>query len=164
MADIPVEITNPAVPIASRLHRIGPVVIPGITLADAFDALDQFGAAFPLTVPKAGIIRDAFFYDLSDQAINKTVWLFSARPTVAASDAAFALNDEDVLAAIGVLLFSTFRDGANGQLGITTNVPIYYTAPLGEIWCAVQTAGTDTIAAGNVPKLSLLIEEQLLGT
>lgn len=150
--------------VVSKIARVGPLDIPGIVTGAAYTANDQMGSVLRLAVPKAGIIRDAFFYDLSDQALNKTLWVFRANPVLAADNAAFALDDVDIVNAEGVMLFSTWRDGVNGQLGITTNVPLYYTAPSGYLFLAVQTAGTDTIAAGNVPKLSLLIEEQLLGT
>ena len=156
---VPVEIVVPA-SVQGRLFQVEPFEIPGITAADALDANDAFGAIFTFEVPKRGTIVEALFYDLDDEGINKELWIFRANPlqTLATSDAAFALTDFQLLRAWRVITFSTWKDAANGQLGQTTDTPLWYTAPEGRLWFQFKTTGADNIAAGSMPQLSMLIE------
>ena len=158
---LPVSIMQSA---PTRLVRLGPTEIPGITAANAFDALDQFGTVLTFTdVPGAGTIHEINFHDLDDEGIDKQVWIFSAPPTLADSDAAFSIADEDNLKQIGVFIFSTWRDGINSQMGKTANTPCDYVMAGNKFYVAVQTAGVDNIAAGSMPQISMIIERKAAG-
>ena len=155
---VPVKIGGPVVALG-RLVQVS-TEVPGITAADAFDALDMFGQVFSLEVPRAGAIVKALYYDLDDENITKDLWIFSADPgTMPASDVAFSLTDAQSLLVVDVLTFSSFRDGINNRVGYTTDTPCWYMAPLGRLWFALQTPGADNIAAGSFPRVSLVIEK-----
>jgi hypothetical protein len=153
------QVATPTIITAGRLYHVLPFEIPGIVAADAFDALDMFGAVFSLAVPKAGAIVKALFHDLDDEGLVKNLWIFRQDPAaMPASDAAFSLTDAQNLIVSDVLQFGLFRDGINNQIGYTTELPCWYVAPNGFLWFAVQTPSADNIAAGSMPRLSLTIE------
>lgn len=156
-----VRIDGPVIALG-RLYRVPPFEIPGIAAADALDANDAFGSVFALAVPKAGAIVQAVFHDVDAEGINKELWLFLSDPTtrMAASDAAFSVNDLDNHALAGrPITFDTWKDASAGKAGTpSVDLPWWYVAPLGVLWCQFKTTGTDNIAAGSMPKLSLLIE------
>jgi hypothetical protein len=136
------------------------VLVPGITVADAFDAGDQMGSAASFTgVPPSGTIQEMFFLDRDDEGIDKTVWLFSSPPALAASDAAFTLTDEDLFNLVGVFTFTVWRDAGNNQVGVTGNTPCAYVMSGTTLYAAVQTSGADNIATNNSPLISIVIEE-----
>ena len=139
--------------------KTGPTDFAGITTADALDAGDQVGTILAIAVPTNGRIERAVLYDPSDQGIDADVWLFNASPTLAASDAAFALSDADLAKAVGVLHFVDWEDAANGQLSqadnATSKLPFQYTAPTGVLYAALKTLGTPTYTTPAWPQLSL---------
>ena len=146
---------------AGGLVRIPPVLIPGIVAADALDANDAMGIAFAVPVPPAGAIVGAFFHDLDDEGSNKTLHLYHGMPSSIASDAAYAPTDADNLIYAGRIRFDGFSDLTNNQVGVanSADLPLWYFAPDGMLWMQVQTAGTDNIAAGSMPRLSFLIHQ-----
>lgn len=135
-------------------------VIPDIAAAAAFVSGDQFGGLGEFaTVPSNGIIRELRFLDFDDEGIDKQVWMFSSKVTLAADNAAFSLADQDLRPVIGIFAVSTWRDAVNGQIGLTSNTPCYYSLPAGStIYFAVMTLGADNIAAGSMPELGIVIE------
>ena len=143
------------------MSRIGPSDFAGITSADALDAGDQVGTILALSVPTSGFIHRAVLSDPSDQGIDADVWLFNASPTLAASDAAFALSDADLAKVVGVLHFIDWEDAANGQLSqadnATSKLPFKYTAPTGVLYAALKTLGTPTYTTPAWPNLTLEI-------
>jgi len=156
---------QPPLVVQGRLVFIGPVIVPGIAAADALDANDQMGTVFSIAVPLAGAIVKAVYHDLDDEGIGKELWIFRNDPTagVAASDAAFSLADGQNVNVVDVLTFSTFKDAANNQVSVSTDVPCWYVAPAGRLWLAVKTVGADNIAADAMPSLSFVIERYDLG-
>ena len=149
---------SPLQPVGGALFYLPPIVIPGITTADALDANDQMGSVLQIVVPKRGCITKALIFDPSDQGISAEMWLFRQVPVLAASDSAFALADADLLNVIDVLTFATYKDAVNGQVALTADTPCWYTAEGVSIWVAFKTLGTPTYTAGSMPQLSLLIE------
>lgn len=139
------------------MGRIGPSEFAGITSADALDAGDQVGTILALSVPTSGFIQRALLKDPSDQGIDADVWLFNASPTLAASDAPFALSDADLARVVGVLHFTTWEDAANGQLSQADNVPFKYSAPTGVLYAALKTLGTPTYTTPAWPTLEMEI-------
>ena len=157
---LPVSTTTP-VETRNGSLRLGPVEIQGIAAADALDANDAMGSKFILNVPDRGTIREVFFHDLDDEGINKELWCFSRDFTAAANDAAFSCTDADNLNVAAVFLFSTWRDADTSQVGMTANTPVDYYAPEGQLFCQVKTLGADNIAAGSMPRISMLIEPRV---
>jgi hypothetical protein len=143
------------------MGRVGPTDFAGITSADALDAGDQVGTALAISVPTSGRIERAMLFDPSDQGIDADVWLFSANPTLAASDAAFALSDAVLATVVGVLHFIDWEDAANGQVSqadnATSKLPFKYTAPTGVLYAALKTLGTPTYTTPAWPALSMEI-------
>lgn len=135
--------------------------VPGIAPADAFDVGDQMGTVIVIEgVPPAGTIVEMKFHDLDDEGLDKEVWVFSANPTLAVSDAAFSIADVDNLSVLGVFAFTTWRDAVNNQVGMTANTPCSYRSPNGKLYLAVKTLGVDNIAQGSMPQISLVIEAE----
>lgn len=140
------------------LYIIPPTQIPGIGAAAAYAASDQMGTALMLEVPKKGTILEMRWHDLDDEGLNKEVWCFDFEPTLAADNAAFSLADSENFKVQAIFLFDVWRDAVNNQVGLTANTPAAYYVPEGQLWLAVKTLGTDNIAAGAMPMLSLVIE------
>lgn len=156
---------QPPVIALGRLLYVPPFIVPGITAADALDAGDAMGSVFSIAVPTAGAIVKAQYYDADDEGISKELWLFRMDVTTGApaSDAAFALTDQNLLQVVDVLTFTTFRDATNGQVSMSVDVPCWYAAPGGYLWMHLKTTGADNIAAGSMPMLSFTIERYDLG-
>lgn len=146
------------VPVGGKLLYLPPSIIPGITAADALDANDQMGTLFSLAVPRNGVIVKATFLDLDDEGISKELWIFNKDVTLAANDAAFSLADDDLHSVVDVLTFVNFKDAVNGQVSVSTDTPCWYTASRRQLFFGVKTLGADNIAAGSMPRISLLIE------
>lgn len=153
----PSTIIGPAT-VEGRLAYFGPFQVPGIAAADALDALDQMGTLITVQVPKKGAIVNCLFHDLDDEGITKELWIFRETPTLAASDAAFSLDDVSNRYVVGVLDFSVFKDGVNNQIGKTADLPLWYDAPDAKLYMGVKTNGADNIAAGSMPMISMVIE------
>lgn len=149
-----------------RLYSIRNIMVPGIAAADALDINDAFGTVMAIPVPKAGAIVKATFHDLDNEGLGKILWMLDTDPTTnaPASDAAWTLIDNLSHTFVDVLTFSTFRTGSAGQFSASTDVPCWYAAPAGFLYCQFQTLGADNIAAGVNPRLSLLIERYDLDT
>lgn len=140
------------------MARIGPTDFPGIASADALDAGDQVGTILAISVPTHGEIVQASLIDPSDQGIDAEVWIFNASPTLAASDAAFALSDADLAKVVKVLSFADWFDAGNGQLSVSPSVPVEYVAPTGVLYLALKTLGTPTYTTPAWPQIVLEIE------
>ena len=140
--------------------------IPGITLADAFDANDVMGTQFAITVPKSGAIVAAYYHDLDDEGTDHNLFLFREPViNVPASDAAVALLDQANTEFCGRVRFLASAvanaDFVNNQVqfGHTSDLPLWYvTSDTRQLWCLVQALGADNIAAANVPRISLVIQ------
>jgi hypothetical protein len=138
-------------------RAIGPYDFPGITSADALDANDQVGTILAISVPTDFRIDKAYLIDPSDQAAAAQVWLFKANPTLAASDAAFALADADLSKVIGVLTTGTYLDATNGQLAPLATLPMRCVCPTGVLYAALKTTGTPTYTTPAWPQLYMEI-------
>lgn len=168
-APLPVFVPDdaPPVTVVGRLTLIPPMLIPGITTGDALDANDAFGRAFPITVPRAGAIVNCLIHDLDDEGTaTMTMHVFRSKPADApVSDAAWTLSDNDNELYVGTVIFNNssvpFIDGGNNFISRpdATSLPLWYVSPAGELWLHFQCAGTPTIAASNIPKVSLTIHE-----
>lgn len=156
-----VELVAPVVALG-RLCFIPPFEIPGITAADAFDVNDAFGTTFSVAVPLSGAFVKAIFHDRDAESLNKELWIFNADPTdrMAASDAAFSVNDLDNPNVVDVLTFDGWSDGVASDIGVPlSGLPSWYFAPARRLWMALKTNGVDNIAAGSMPRLSFVIEK-----
>ena len=148
------------------MRFVGPIVIPGIALADAFDANDAMGTVFAVPVPKSGAIVQAIFHDLDDEGSDHVLHIFGDRPaTQPASDAVLDYTDLDNLLYRGRIRFLTatvaVQDLTSNQIGFghTSDLPFWFAA--GEqrlLWMQAQALATDSIAAGNVPCVSFVIQ------
>ena len=156
-----IDFATPATGVYTRNLGIGPFVIPGVGAAAAYAAADQFGILFQIPAFQRGIIRELRFHDLDNEGIDKELILFRRSVTLAADNAAFTLGDVDNLAIIGFFTISTWVVlGSTSQIGHSQNVPAQYDLGDGNttIWGAFRTKGTDNIALGSEPQLSLVIE------
>lgn len=150
---------RPVVPIAQRLIRIEPFIIPSIGTAAAYATDDAMGLMFRFTAPCQGIIREIAFHDFDNEGIDKEVWLFRSAPTLAADNAAFSILDVDCKQVIAVFAVTTWRAAVNNQIGFSSNTPAAYDLLGGTtIYGGVKTKGADNIAAGSEPYLSFVIE------
>ena len=129
--------------------------IPGITAADAFDALDCFGDLFVVKVPKSGEIRSATFWDLDDEGTEIDFIIFKHQIVDTGSDAAWAPSDADMLKFVTQLDFVSFEDHINSKTSEITNIGKAYTAPEGKFWIQAKCVGTPNIAAGHMPRFQL---------
>ena len=151
--------TLPEVVSLGKLTVVPPFEIPGIGTAAAYASGDALGTKFELAgVPKSGRIIEARFHDLDNEGIDKELWVLDGNFTAQADNDAFALSDADNLQVIAVFVFSTWRPATNNQVGLTLNTPAAYFAPHGKLFCQIKTLGVDNIAAGSIPRLSLVIE------
>ena len=139
------------------------VEIPGITVADAFDANDTFGQLITFTgVARvnggSGVITKAIFHDYDGEGINKTLYLFSRQVVIPVSDAAWTLADSEMRYYIGKVSFTSWDDFGNNQASVVAPALYYKCEPGSQnIYGAVQTAGVDNIATGSVPAIGLLV-------
>ncbi|MDD5703879.1 MAG: hypothetical protein PHU23_17735 [Dehalococcoidales bacterium] len=134
---------------------IRPVMIPGITAGDAFDANDCFGTIVKLPVPKRGIIYSATFYDIDDEGSQVDLEVFNGSITQIASDAAWAPSTTDILRFVTEIAFFAFDDHINCQTSELLNIGKAYIAPDGVFYIQAVCRGTPTIAAGASPKFKL---------
>lgn len=136
-----------------------PLEIPGIAVADAFDAGDCFGTVMTIIVPKKGILYGATYFDLDDEGSQIDLEVFKHSITQIASDAAWAPSDTDILNFIAEIQFvgAAFDDHGTCQTCETRNLGIAYTAPVGKLYIQAVCRGTPNIAAGNVPRVQLHI-------
>lgn len=136
--------------------------IPGIGTGSPYAAGDAFGTKFELKVPEKGIIQTVVFYDLDDEGLAKTLYLFSQDFTGTADNSALDISDTDLLLLVGHIQIAAadFADAGSGRVATVRVGPgLRYVAPEGRLWCQVQTQGADNIAAGSIPRLELRIEE-----
>ncbi len=134
-----------------------PVMITGITAADAFDAGDVMGNFTKVKVPKLGIIYSATFWDLDDEGTQVDLELFKHVITQTASDAAWSPTDADMLGFVTEIPFVSFDDHINSQTAEVNNIGKAYTAPEGFLWVQAVCRGTPNIAAGSSPRFQLQI-------
>jgi len=134
-----------------------PVMIPGITAADALDAGDCMGIQFAVKVPRHGILQSALLLDFDDEGTQIDLELFKQQITQIANDAAWAPSDIDMLQFVTELSFFAFDDHINGQSSELLNIGKAYTAPTGFLWIQAVTRSTPTIAAGASPRIQLHI-------
>jgi len=134
-----------------------PIVIDGITAADALDANDAMGKITKLAVPKAGIIYSATLWDPDDEGLEIDLEIFKAEITQIANDAAWALSDQDSLAFVTELAFAAFDDHGTSQTSELTNIGKAYTAPAGYFYIQAVARGAHNIAAGSSPRFQLQI-------
>ena len=138
-----------------------PMQVPGITTADALDALDTVGSLFFIATPPSGIIKAARWYDPSDQGSEINVHVFSGKVTLSASDAAWTLNDDDSLRELDTLEFTStsFVDNIANRYARLTDIAIPYSTRIGGLWfgAATPAASTPTYTAPAFPRLQLVI-------
>lgn len=156
----PPEPEAPARATPSPLFDTGKLAIPGIGAASAYAAGDAFGDKFNFTVPEFGSIENAFFYDVDDEGIAKTLALFSEEFTATADNSALSISDSDLMNCLGHVEVEAadFRDfGASRIATLRLNPPLHYHAPQGRLYCQLQTQGADNIAAAAMPQVRLVI-------
>jgi len=134
-----------------------PVDVPGITVADAFDANDCLGTVMAIPVPKAGIIQSATYFDMDDEGTQVDFMVFKNNFTFTASDAVYAPTDADLANFVTGLQFATFIDHGTGQTAQLVNNGVAYSAPKGVLYVQAVCRGTPTIAASNLPKFQMQI-------
>ena len=139
------------------------IVIPSVT-ADALDADDAIGNQFVIPVPVSGILQSASLLDRDDEGSQIDIVLMEKGFTAVAGDAAFALNDVDVLLEIIELQFTSWSDNVNNQISFLENIgkayridPISKGAKVGHMSAQGITRATPTIAVGKEPMIRLEI-------
>ena len=134
-----------------------PIVIPGITVSNAFDAHDCFGTLFIIEVPTSGIILSATYWDLDDEKTQLDLEVFKAPIAQIASDDAWAPTDDDLLKFVTEISFFALDDHINSATSDVTNIGKGYKAPSGKFWIQAVDRSTKNIAAGNIPRVQLQI-------
>jgi len=134
-----------------------PIEIPGIVSGDAFDAGDCFGTLLQVKVPKSGIIYSATFFDRDDEGSQVDLEIFNRRIAQAASDAAFAPTDNEILSFVTELAFYNFDDHGASQTSELLNIGKAYTAPDGVFYIQAVCRGTPNIASTSMPFFQLFI-------
>jgi len=136
---------------------IAPVMIPGITAADAFDANDCMGTIIELIVPMRGILVSATLFDLDDEGTPVDLEVFKHSIAQIASDAAWAPSDEDLLNFVTEIQFYVGDDHINSYTFEAKNIGKAYTAPEGYFYIQAVDRSTKTIAGAAIPKIQLFI-------
>ena len=134
-----------------------PIMIPGITAADALDAGDCMGTIFKIQVPYSGIIYSATLWDLDDENSQINVHIFKQNITQIANDAAWSPSDSDILNLVTTLVFVPTVDHINSRVAQIKNIGMAYTAPEGIFYCQAETEATPTIASNQSPRVQLQI-------
>ncbi len=133
-----------------------PIEIPGIAAA-AFDADDCLGTIMKIAVPKSGELRSATYLDLSDQGGQVDLEIYKRSIAQAASNAAYAPTDVESANFVTELNFVVFDDHGLFRTSEITNIGKGYTAPEGYFYIQAVNRGTNTIAAGALPRVQLQI-------
>jgi len=134
-----------------------PVMIPGITAADALDANDCMGLIVVLKVPKSGIIQSALLVDPDDEGLQIDLEIFKAPIAQVANDAAFAPTDDESFNFVTEINFDTYNDHGVFQTAEVKNIGTAYNAPNGKFFIQAVTRGAHNIAAGASPRYQLQI-------
>lgn len=135
-----------------------PIMIPGITAADAFDANDAMGTIVIVQVPKSGVIYSATFYDLDYEGTQVDLEIFKRNITQVASDAAWTCSDTDIMNFVTELQFYAFDSHTACYTSESKNFGKAYNAPEGKFYIQAVTRSTPTIVAGASPKFQLQIQ------
>ena len=147
--------------VTSKIDPSPLVEIPGITTASAYTAEDAFGEDFFIPVPKEGTISNVTFYDLDDEGINKELVIATSRFTKTFDHDPFAISDIDLLKVVGIAYISTFSNFNANQIGLAIPALSYVTSTKFDgkygLWCQMLTKGVDNIAAGSIPRVSLVV-------
>lgn len=145
-----------------RLTRVGPITvpIPSSGINSAYTALNSFGNQFAVAVPQYGAIVSALFLDQAEQGLAKELWISSEEFAFVADHSAFQLTQgADLLSFQGVITFGVYKDGVNCEIGLTADLPLWYTAPNGVLFMQFKTLGTDTVStAAKTPQVVFGIE------
>lgn len=130
-----------------------------------YAAGDALGTKVSFTVPDSGIIRAINITDVDDEAsVDVRVWIFDSNPTGIAANAAFALDDADLLLVQGVVDLNNTDDAheydaINGRAKHRNGLTIPYRTDGGLLWVQCECeAGTPTFTATDDVRLQLLIE------
>lgn len=145
-------------------------VTPKTSLAvgtSIYTAGDALGTKQSVKVPNSGIIRAIAITDVDDEAsVDVRVWLFESEPTGIAANAAFALDDADLLLVQGVVDLNNTDDAheydaINGRAKYRSGLAIPYrvTAEDGllHFQCEAE-AGTPTFTATTDVAVQFFIE------
>ena len=130
--------------------------VPGIGTGAAYASGDAFGTGFWVTVPPQGYLDSMTFFDLDNEGIAKTIYLFKREVTVSADNAAFAPVAADMRGRpLQInLTAADYVTHSGGQMATVTAIGLPYEAPGGRLWCRLVTRGADNIAAGALPLIS----------
>lgn len=157
MGGLPVEVKG-IVHVVGKTIQTAFIEVPGIGTGAAYATGDAFGTKFVFDgVPKSGVIHTAIFLDKDDEGIETDLVMFSADFSATADNSAFAVSDSDMENFIGTITWDTFKNFVNNQVSTAAALGVTYVAPGGRIFCQCVTRGTPNIAAGNEPKIRLLI-------
>ena len=144
-----------SVPVSEKKFYTGYIEVPGITAAAAHAAGDALGDKFTFDVPISGTITVAVLLDKDDEGIELDLVLFTNDFTATADDSAFAISDVDLENFLTTITFATFKNYANNQTSAAAALGLDYLAPKRKLWAQVVTRGASTIAAANMPMISL---------
>lgn len=147
--------------VTSDIEVNTPMDIPGIGTGAAYASGDAFGTMFLIPTPRSGTISNVTFYDLDDEGLNKELVIFKDQFEETADNSTFAISDIDLLQVIGIAYLSTWSNFGNNQIGLAIPA-LSYVLPKNKaeqygLWCQVVTRGADNIAAGSIPKISMVV-------
>jgi hypothetical protein len=142
---------------ATRTYFTGLFPVPGIVVAVAYTADDALGTKFTIDVPKSGIIHAACFLDKSDLGLEVDLVICNRDFVGTADNVAFAITDVELESFISTITFVTFKDLGSARTSTAAALGLPYVAPEGLLYCQFITRGAPTIAANNLPRLSLSI-------
>lgn len=157
-----VTLFNKTVVVANRLAAIPYVPIPGIVTGAIYAAGDAFGAKFTFDVPKQGVIEAAILLDLDDEGIETELWLFDQDFIATADNAPWDPSDQDLSKLAAVISIVNFANANSNQVGINNGLSLPYAALVGKLYCQCVTRGTPTIAASNIPLVTLRIIDHVV--
>src|SRR3990167_1374365 len=146
---------------------LAPIMVPGITTANALDALDVVGTVFTIPAPKSGYILGARLYDLSDQGSALRLHLFRHVVVPAASDSPWSPSDHEILGKVDEINFEIFYDDINSRVCVVKDTVIPYSLPnIGNAEtpayqfhcvCTTPTGSTPTYTAPGFPYIQLIV-------
>ena len=133
--------------------------IPGIGTGAVYASGEAFGTSFVISgLPVSGTISNVLFMDLDDEGKAKELVLFRNPFTATADNNAFNVSDGDLKNLVGVVNITTFFNFNSNQAGIATPALSYFSAD-GRLYAQLVTRGTDNIAAGSIPEVTITVVE-----
>ena len=144
------------VPVTSGMFVTDQKAIAGVVTAAAYTAGDAVGTITIFEVPERGTIHSVKLIDIDDDTLSLTVHVFRDVFTPTADNAALNISLTDLFKWVTSIDLTVTKDLGAGKVAEAL-VNSDYIAPNGKLYVQTHTAGTPTIAAGQIPLLQFFI-------